>query len=1813
MTWYKDGVPLPTGHRFKTLYNFGFVAMDLLYAYAEDSGVYTCQAKNAVGEAQVTCTVNASSKAGLLLDTMDAQRLSKIQQLETLPAPKAQEIPAAPMAPVFKKALQNVTQPEASHVHLETNLVPINDSNLKISWFHNGEPLKTGHRFKTTHDFGYVALDILYAYPEDSGTYICKAENLVGSAVNTCEVRITTEPIVHSQHPDSLQKIQQLEAFKPKVVSIPEEAVPAPILLAKLMGTELVKEGASAHFECRVNTPNCTVEWFKDGRPLQSSARHHVTSDFGYISLNISKCIQEDAGEYSVLVKNKSGQVTDSIKLQVVSEKNVVTESTRAEVLSKLKTLEEKSTSLREEVPVTYQRPIFTVPIANAQVVEGSTVHFEGRLIPVGDPKMKLEWFRNGKPLEDSSRIKKIHDFGFVALDIQASRVEDEGVYVCRAVNDHGEAMTTAKLELTSSTPSVSTTSHHPESIPKIQQLEAKPAGRPEEVPMAFPKPTITATLTGPEEVWEGQPAHFECRVMPINDPNLTYEWYLNGVELQQGSRFKTTTDFGYISLDIQSTVINDTGMYMCKVKNLAGEAITSTTMRVKPRDSIESSSLHPEALPKIQTIEAPAYQKPASVPISFQPPVFTRNLTSYDDLPENTHLHLEAFLEPKGDPNLGVTWFKNGVPLESGSRFKPNFDFGLVTLDISGLRDSDSGIYTCKGRNLVGEATTSCSIKVSSTGQLQLQTLNPQAVQQIQKLEEPVYKEAVQDVQTFPAPILTHLNDQDIMEGTDSHFACTVEPKDDPNLTVTWFKNGNPLETGTRFVTKFEFGHISLDILKCYKTDEGIYSVKAVNRMGTATTTGKLKVRQLSDVSHETIHPKGSQGLDQILQTEQMLEAKQDGRRPSVPAVPFQKPYYAPGLKPEFHLKENNFMQLQAQVEPRADPKLQIEWFMNGQPLVLGTRHKLLFEFGFISLDVEDVQGRDAGVYTCRAWNDYGEAFTSTTVFVEDKESMIFSTQHPKGEEGLKKIQQIDKPKELKPKPVSAAPGIPPKFTTPFKDLDLEEGDLGHSEACLIPVGDPNMVVTWYKDGEMIQAGARIRTVYSFGMCVIEIEGIKMLDTGTYTCHARNDYGEDSTSFTIAVKEYSSGRPPRFTKQLIPLDNLRDHDSAHFESTLVPVGDPDLTVEWFKDGEPLPLSSRVKTVYDFGFVSLDLSDVNELDTGEYECRAKNKFGSDRVRAFLRCIGGHRGIDYGTLQPDSYARILELEGFGKEKRDMTTPYKLQPPLFIEHFQPLVLTEGQSAHFEAKLIPIGDPALKVTWYRDGIELKSGHKYRIFHDFGIVILDVLYCYEEDSGLYECRAVNDLGSDLTKATLQCSSKPSLILDPQIPVSMMGGLDKIRTLEEPKHKHERPSMANTRAPVFTSPLNDVTTAEGESLHLEARITPTDDPKLKIQWFKNGLPFRESSRFKYFNDFGFVVFEITSVTENDSGEYTVRAYNDFGDAVTSCKISCQSKHVMDTRSHLKSTGLEKIANLEGLGVPDQTRDKEQEDGAGSPPTLTPLQQLDLPEYSIAHFECHLSPVTSSTTVDWFHNGKPLTTGSRIRTINEFGKVVLEINRILPRDSGVYTCKATNEHGTTTSDGKLQVISKKSLILEPQVPNSVAAIQNLEDSLIKQVTSVEEETTQKQPVFVTELSDVTVAEGESFQLSTRIEPVNDSSLRVEWYYNGKPIVASSRLHTTNDFGFVSLDLDYAYLRDSGEYLCRVINKWGFSTTRCKVSVKSKVEIGGVSSKTIEKFNALERGTVRNLTQDVAEETAPHFVRQVGHLSQKIKLLHKFLD
>lgn len=62
---------------------------------------------------------------------------------------------------------------------------------MQVEWTYNGQPLKTGHKFRPMYDFDYVALDVLKAYPEDSGVYTCTARNAYGQVQTSATVKIS--------------------------------------------------------------------------------------------------------------------------------------------------------------------------------------------------------------------------------------------------------------------------------------------------------------------------------------------------------------------------------------------------------------------------------------------------------------------------------------------------------------------------------------------------------------------------------------------------------------------------------------------------------------------------------------------------------------------------------------------------------------------------------------------------------------------------------------------------------------------------------------------------------------------------------------------------------------------------------------------------------------------------------------------------------------------------------------------------------------------------------------------------------------------------------------------------------------------------------------------------------------------------------------------------------------------------------------------------------------------------------------------------------------------------------------------------------------------------------------------------------------------------------------------------------------------------------------------------------------------------------------------------------------------------------------
>lgn len=46
--------------------------------------------------------------------------------------------------------------------------------------------------------------------------------------------------------------------------------------------------------------------------------------------------------------------------------------------------------------------PVFKTKLKDTSAKEGGYAHFEARLEPIGDPTLKVEWLKDGRPIEAS-------------------------------------------------------------------------------------------------------------------------------------------------------------------------------------------------------------------------------------------------------------------------------------------------------------------------------------------------------------------------------------------------------------------------------------------------------------------------------------------------------------------------------------------------------------------------------------------------------------------------------------------------------------------------------------------------------------------------------------------------------------------------------------------------------------------------------------------------------------------------------------------------------------------------------------------------------------------------------------------------------------------------------------------------------------------------------------------------------------------------------------------------------------------------------------------------------------------------------------------------------------------------------------------------------------------------------------------------------------------------------------------------------------------------------------------------------------------
>jgi len=332
------------------------------------------------------------------------------------------------------------------------------------------------------------------------------------------------------------------------------------------------------------------------------------------------------------------------------------------------------------------------------------------------------------------------------------------------------------------------------------------------------------------------------------------------------------------------------------------------------------------------------------------------------------------------------------------------------------------------------------------------------------------------------------------------------------------------------------------------------------------------------------------------------------------------------------------------------------------------------------------------------------------------------------------------------------------------------------------------------------------------------------------------------------AIKQYTSDihlteedlydadkkQPPRFVTQIESKLDLKEMEFTKFECQLAPVGDPNMKVEWFFNGRPVPFKNRFTPIYDFGYVALHFGWVYPEDSGEYVCRATNLYGSDETRATIKTTGKPTLI-YDTQVPEgmeSWKKIQEMESSWQRVPEEAEEEarKREPPQFVLKPEPCTVFEGDWARFVCRVT--GFPRPRVLWIVNGNTAMNGTRYKITYD-GMWQLDIPKTRQYDHGRVTVIAKNALGETVAVCDLNVKNRHD---------------DFRSVLKSSPKRHHKDSKAyrkpdwlyrleqlqeeakDTSGPTFINEVNNVRIKEMETATFECCVAGKPPPEIK--WF---------------------------------------------------------------------------------------------------------------------------------------------------------------------------------------------------------------------------------------------------------------------------------------------------------------------------------------------------------------------------------------------
>uniref|UniRef100_A0A5F8HHC1 Basement membrane-specific heparan sulfate proteoglycan core protein n=1 Tax=Monodelphis domestica TaxID=13616 RepID=A0A5F8HHC1_MONDO len=435
-------------------------------------------------------------------------------------------------------------------------------------WMRIGTPLKVDHHRTLGPMDSHAVLQITEAQPEDAGTYVCLAQNALGSAQARVEVSVETGTTALGTPEVRVEEAEMtVEAGKTAILRCSATGSPTPtvhwsklraplpwkhqlsgntLILPEVAQQDsgqyicnatnsaghaeatvivhveshpyattipeeaLVGVGEMVQFQCLAHgTPPLTFHWSRVNGSLPRQAA--VRGDL----LRIHPTALEDAGQYQCLVTNKVGSAQAFAHLRIQGD----------------------AASVPDDLLALGQVP--SVHITPQQETRGIGGSVEFYCAVLSDAGAQIRWFKEGGQLPQDHTVQD------GVLRIQNLDQSCQGTYICRAHGPWGQAQASAQL-----------------------------------VVQALPSVLINIR-TSVQTVVVGHAVEFEC--LALGDPKPHVTWSKVGGHLRSGIVQNEGT------IKIARVEQADAGQYRCTATNAAGTTQSHVLLLVQALPQISA------------------------------------------------------------------------------------------------------------------------------------------------------------------------------------------------------------------------------------------------------------------------------------------------------------------------------------------------------------------------------------------------------------------------------------------------------------------------------------------------------------------------------------------------------------------------------------------------------------------------------------------------------------------------------------------------------------------------------------------------------------------------------------------------------------------------------------------------------------------------------------------------------------------------------------------------------------------------------------------------------------------------------------------------------------------------------------------------------------------------------------------------------------------------------------------------------------------------------------------------------------------------